>query len=135
MRCEPFEHNGVVGFVCSSGRGARPRCSTPRCRRAARLECDAAVDRPHPDVPRRGDARLHREHRVIFYVWSVRETEVTVSTGAPGTGCARGVLQTVPLADWWAKTTATCDAALCEQCATRIGALDYCAAHAAEVRP
>lgn len=131
MRCTPIDlGNGVTGIVCTRGRGSLPACSTPGCRRKGRLECDHPVEREHPAVPKRGDARLHRKHGVVFYVWSVTGDQVTVSTGQPGASRSAGMLQTVSLADWWAKTSATCDRPICERCSVRRGGLDICPAHA-----
>lgn len=116
--------DGTTGIVC----GIRaPRCSTPGCGRKAELECDHAVQRKTPPKrPKRGDARVHREHRVIFYVWRVEGEQVNISIAQPG---KHGTIQTVPIADWFAKTDATCDRPICSGCCVRVGRLEYCQAH------
>lgn len=131
MRCTPFNlGNGVSGFICGS-RARLPKCSTPGCPGKGELECDAAVERKSPAQPKRGDAGLHREHKVVFFVWSLSNVEgvdhVTISTAAPG---HHGALQTVPVAEWFRKTTATCDKPVCRRCATSVDGLDFCGPHA-----
>jgi hypothetical protein len=131
VRCTPFRSaDGTVsGFICGSRQRA-PKCSTPGCNRSADLECDAPVERNGQRLPRRGDARLHREHSVVFYVWRLVSVEgvdhVEVSTAQPG---HHGTRQTVSVDDWFRKTTATCDRPVCCSCAVRSGTLDLCAAH------
>lgn len=136
MPCRTFHDNSgkPVAIVCGPVR--RPKCSTLGCRRSAGLECDHPVERPADSeaLPKRGDARLHRERKVVFYVWSLVSVEgvdhVTISTHQPGSRCS-GVLQTVSVDDWFRKTMATCDRALCERCAVKVGSLDVCPEHAA----
>lgn len=134
MVCTPFRSadGQVTGFVCGPRR-RMPNCSTPGCRGRAELECDAPVERNRVQdepLPKRGDARLHRLHNVVFYVHALRQVEgvnhVTISTKQPGCG---GALQTVPVTDWLSKTIGTCDKPVCRSCAVRVGELDYCGAH------
>jgi hypothetical protein len=114
-----------MGIAC--GRVDFKKCSTPGCTNHANKLCDYPVERNDP--PKRGDARLHREHKLIFYVWTVDEHEVTISQKPPG-GFGTGVLQTVPIADWFAKSQATCDRPTCQKCSVSVGPdRDYCAAH------
>ena len=79
MRCTPFHDpiSGASGFICGSRRSA-PKCSTPGCGKRADLECDAPVERNRVQdepLPKRGEARLHRLHNVVFYVWSLARVE------------------------------------------------------------
>ncbi len=134
MRCSSvYLGNGVGAIVCGS-RSRLPKCSTPGCSGKGELECDAPVERNRVQdepLPKRGDARLHRLHNVVFYVWSLKQVDgvdhVTISMRPPGHG---GVLQTVPVSEWHAKTIGTCDKPVCRRCAARVGELDYCGAHA-----
>lgn len=129
MKCTPLDlGNGVSGFVCGS-RTRRPKCSTPGCGRAADLECDAPVERNRVQDepgPKLGDARLHRLHNVVFYVWAVEGESVRIST-SPRPGY--GVSQTTTILEWLSKTVGTCDRPVCRGCAVKSGKLDFCAAH------
>jgi hypothetical protein len=131
VTCTPFRSaDGTVsGFICGPRRRS-PKCSTPDCSRSSELECDAPVARKDERLPRRGDARLHREHSVVFYVWQLVSVEgvdhVEISTAQPG---HHGTRQTVSVDDWFRKTSATCDRPVCRRCAVRSGSLDLCAAH------
>ncbi len=139
MRCTAFHDpiSGASGFICGSRRSA-PKCSTPGCGRRADLECDAPVERNRVQdepLPKRGDARLHRLHNVVFYVWSLTQVEgidhVTISTKQPGYG---GTTQTVSVTEWHSKTIGTCDKPVCRSCAVRVGELDYCGAHSRQLQ-
>lgn len=130
MRCTPFvSADGTMsGFICGS-RQHLPKCSTPDCSNRAELECDAPVERNRLEDeprPKRGDARLHRLHNVVFYVWAVEGESVRISTSQPGSG----VSQTATIDEWLRKTVATCDRPVCRRCAVRQGKLDICPAHA-----
>lgn len=134
MRCTPFRSadGKVSGFVCGSRRQL-PKCSSPDCSNRAELECDAPVERNRlQDEPRpkRGDARLHRLHNVVFYVWGLEGEAVRISTSQPG----YGVSQTVTIDEWYRKTIGTCDRPVCRRCAVRSGKLDLCAAHGRQLR-
>lgn len=135
MRCTPINlGRGMTGFVCGS-RARLPKCSTPGCSGNGELECDAPVERKDPPLPKRGDAGLHREHKIVFFVWSLTSVEgvdhVTISSAPPG---HHGTLQTVSVDDWFRKTTATCDKPVCRRCSQRVGDLDYCGAHARQLQ-
>lgn len=127
MRCTWLAPNVVV----CGGRGRSPTCSTPGCKRRGTLECDCPVER-EPTLPRPGDARLHRERKVLFYVWRLVQVagvdHVVISTKPPGDSC--GVRQTVTVDDWHRKSSATCDRPICTRCRVQVGPLDYCPAHA-----
>ncbi len=125
-----------VAIVCGP-RTRRRKCSTPGCARPTDLECDAAVERkPVGGVdpcPQRGDARVHKVHGIVFYVWRVVgdygfDAQVVISTKQPGSRCG-GTQQTVSTSEWFAKTSATCDRPVCVRCVVRQGQLDLCAAH------
>lgn len=124
MKCTPMRvgPNGEVAIVCGSRRTRT--CSVKGCRRQATVDCDYPVER-EPGEPKRGDARLHKERRVIFYVWSTTGTHVNISTKPPGSRSA-GVLQTVTVEEWHRKSSATCDKPVCSRHAVRDGGLDYC---------
>jgi hypothetical protein len=116
----------AIGIVCGSTR--HKKCSTPGCHGHADRLCDYPVQRQDP--PKRGDARLHIERNVVFYVWSVKADAITISPSEPGSR-RHGVLQTVTLAEWFTKSTATCDRPICARCAVRVGPdRDLCGAHA-----
>lgn len=129
MRCHFFPG----GVVCTSGRNY-PKCSTPGCRNRAPLSCDAPVQRENPPAPKRGDTRLHKEHKLVFYVWAVEGDQVEISQSPlplPGQRRAHAP-QKVSIADWFRKSDATCDRVLCPGCATKVGELDMCGPHARE---
>lgn len=114
-----------IGIAC--GRVDHKRCSTPGCANHAGKLCDYPVERNDP--PKRGDARMHRERNLVFYVWTVDNGEVTISQNPPDRLRAGG-LQTVSIADWFAKSQATCDRPTCQKCSVSVGPdQDYCAAH------
>jgi hypothetical protein len=126
MRCT-FLPGGVI--VCGS-RGRLPSCSTPGCRGKGELSCDHAVKRDKP--PKAGDARLHRTHGVVFYVWAIDGDEVTLSTAplpVPGQRRSPGS-QVVTLAELAERSDPTCDRPVCKRCAGHDGELDFCGAHA-----
>lgn len=122
MRCTWLAPNVVV---CGTSGGRR--CSTPGCARVGELACDHPVKRDTP--PKVGDARLHRVHRVIFYIWLIEGDEVTVGKRRPGHRYA-GRCQVVTLAELAERSDPTCDKPVCKRCAGRDGELDYCGAHA-----
>jgi hypothetical protein len=128
MRCT-FHGNGVI--TCGS-RGRLPSCSTPGCRGKGELSCDHAVKRDKP--PKAGDARLHRKHGVVFYIWAVEGDEVTLSTAPlPVPGQRRSpASQVVTLAELAERSAPTCDRAVCRGCAVRVGEIDLCGAHGRE---
>jgi len=116
-----------IGIAC--GRIPHRKCSTPGCSNHAGKLCDYPVERNDP--PKRGDARLHREHNLLFYVWGVEGGSITISQRDPGAGSGCGVTQTVTVADWFAKSRASCDRPTCHKCSVSVGPdQDYCAAHA-----
>jgi len=115
--------NGASAIVCT-GRRRRRQCSTPGCRNDATLDCDWAVQRRQRREPRVGDARVHDEHRVIFYVVHVVGQRVKVSTRPDG-----GIMTMVTFDDWLGKTSPTCNRAVCPRCSVRDGRLDLCGAH------
>jgi hypothetical protein len=128
MRCTPIKMgNGAAAIVCTSGDRRKP-CATPGCRGRADLVCDHPVERR--DEAKRGDSRLHKEHKLLFFVWSVNGDTVTISQQDPATTFRPGITQTVPIADWLAKADATCDRPVCSRCAVRVGDLDLCGVHA-----
>lgn len=124
--------NPAPGVWLCGSRPKRKRCSTPNCGNWSELECDHPVTRKTKPTPERGDARLHREHKRIFYVWHCEDDQVSVSQTAPG--LQHPVLQHVTVEDWFAKTDATCNRPICRSCAVRVGELDYCGAHGRAVK-
>ncbi len=139
MKCETmFVGPGVMAIVCGR-RQPRKRCSTPGCGALADLECDWAVaGRPKP-TPKRGDARVHRKHGIVFYVHEVQTNPddpddhlICIATSQPGARPIKSP-QTVTEEDWYFKTDATCDRPVCRRCAVRSGTLDFCAAHGREL--
>lgn len=62
MKCTPMRigPNGEAAIVCGSRRARQ--CSVKGCRRKGTIECDYPVER-EPTAPKRGDARLHLQHR------------------------------------------------------------------------
>jgi hypothetical protein len=133
VRCQ-FLGGGVI--VCG-GRQRLPNCSTPGCRRKGELSCDHPVQRNAQ--PKRGDTRVHKEHQIVFYVWWLHPEQGDVITiGAkppPLPGSSKRGGQTIPIADWFAKSDATCDRPVCSSCSTRVGQLDLCQAHARALPP
>lgn len=124
MRCHPLDlRNGVRVITCTSGRKTKS-CSTPGCGGRGTQECDHPVKRE--GTPKVGDARLHVERKVIFYIRAIEGDTLKVSTQPPG---GSGLVQTTTIAEWFAKTDATCSRAMCKRCAVRVGGLEYCAAH------
>jgi hypothetical protein len=136
VKCTPVNFgNGVTGFVCGR-REPRKRCSS--CKQNwADLECDAGVVKPNASrMPKRGDARVHRQHAVVFYVHGTQQNPddpsdmlVMIATTAPGERPVKNP-HTATAEDWYFKTDATCDRSICRACATRIGKLDFCPPHA-----
>lgn len=131
MRCTFFP-----GGVICSGRRSLPKCSTPGCRNRADKSCDAPVTRENPPAPKPGDTRLHREHKIVFYVWTVDAEASTVIIGQspPPLPGQRPCIapQKRSFAEWFAKSDATCDRPICSRCATEAGELDLCQPHARE---
>lgn len=120
--------DGTVAFIDSS-EPRHPKCSTPGCRKAGKMQCDFAVLREHDGVPKVGNARVHKVHNHIYFVRRVHENgTVTISSSPPGSAELRWP-QTVSVADWFAKTSATCDKHVCPTCAGHVGSLDFCAEH------
>jgi len=114
-----------IGIAC--GRTPHKKCSTPGCTHHADKLCDHPIERNDP--PKRGDVRLHREHRVLFHVWAVEGDAVTIAQQPPGSRCVH--VQTVTRADWFAKSAATCDRPICSRCAVSAGPdRDICPPHA-----
>lgn len=129
MRCQ-FLGGGVI--VCG-GRQRLPNCSTPGCHGKGELSCDHPVTRNAQ--PKRGDTRVHKAHQVVFYVWTVNpDGTLTIASRPPPLRPERGA-QTVTVAEWFAKSDATCDRPVCKACAVHVGTLDYCAAHARALPP
>jgi hypothetical protein len=131
MRCSFIAPN----IIACGSRPARKRCSTPGCRRAADLACDYPIIRARSlePTPKRGDARLHRQHRVLFFVWSVSlegSGSVSICQQDPNTELRPGKLQDASFEDWFAKTDPTCDRPVCSRCTVNGGGgLDFCGAH------
>lgn len=127
--------DGSVAFV--DGAAPRyPKCSTQGCRRAGKLQCDGAIFE-HEDArkpPAIGDARVHKLQNAVFYVRRLHDNEtVTITTSPPGSSELR-FPHTVSLADWFAKTSATCGKHVCNQCAGHVGSLDFCFEHSPRAR-
>lgn len=87
-------------------------------------------------VPKVGDARVHRQRAVIFYVHEVQTNPgdpddqiVCIATTPPGVKPVRNA-QSVKAEEWYFKTDATCNRPICKGCAHRVGNLEYCGAHA-----
>ena len=76
-----------------------------------------------------GDARVHLEHKRVFYVRMIHsDGTVSVSLVPPGSKEIRA-LRNVSVADWFLKTAPTCDEPVCARCAKQDGALDLCKEH------
>lgn len=120
---------GII--VCGSRRKLKD-CSTPGCRNKAELACDHPIIRARSlePKPKRGDCRLHREHKLLFFVWSVNpDGTLTVSQSDPGNEFRPAVLQDVTEDRWFEVSDPTCDRPVCRRCAVQSGGLDYCGAH------
>lgn len=121
MHCRFFRG----GVVCTSRRSL-PKCSTPGCRNRAELTCDYPVKRAAE--PKRGDARLHRFHKRIFYVWYVDGDKVGLSESPPPLRLEEALRapQEVTLAELAERSDPTCDRPVCSKCAVQRSGLDFC---------
>lgn len=127
MRCHFFPG----GVVCTSRRSL-PNCSTPGCRNKADKSCDHPVKRTK--APKAGDTRVHRTHRIVFYIHAIEGERVTLGTqplALPGQRHG-GAVQTVTLAELAERSDPTCDRPMCGLCAVQHGQLEYCGVHGRE---
>lgn len=102
--------DGTRAIVCHARR-RRVRC---KCGAPATLECDHPVERAIRK-PKVGDSRLHRERRVTFYLGAIEGERLQVHTEGGKS------MQWISHADWFNKAAATCNAPICDRCASSAG--------------